>query len=130
MLTGSYWHMIIGGSNGTLLDTVEMLNWKTGEQCYLKSKMPLTVSEHSGAVLDGVPVFCGGYGPSNTRQKGCYKFDKVAKNWQNVSWKWFKVSHWYWSAFHKVKLPICRSIAHATVLSLILSDSLPTRYDP
>ena len=82
--------MIIGGSNGTLLDTVEMFNWKTREQCYLKNKMPLTLSEHSGTVLNGVPIFCGGYGPANTRQKGCYKFDKVNKDWQSVSSKCLK----------------------------------------
>jgi len=122
--------MTIGGKSGNdYISSVELFNWETGEQCFL-ANLPDKFGLHAGAVLDGVPVFCGGYGPSNTRQKGCYKFDKVAKNWQNVSWKWFKVSHWYWSAFHKVKLPICRSIAHATVLSLILSDSLTTSYDP
>jgi hypothetical protein len=33
--------MIIGGSNGsTLLDTVELFNWKTLERCMMKSRCP------------------------------------------------------------------------------------------
>ena len=84
-ILGDFWHMIVGGSNGTsLLDSVELFNWKTREQCMLKSKLPITISEHSGIVFDGVPIFCGGYGLVNTRQKGCYKLDKDTKNWQNV----------------------------------------------
>jgi len=78
--------MVIGGSNGAmLLDTVELFNWKTHEQCQLKAKLPITISEHTGTVFDGVPIFCGGFGPANTRQKGCYKYDKNVMNWQNVS---------------------------------------------
>ena len=80
-----YWHMILGGFNGSaLLDTVEMFNWKTHQQCYLKARLPITVSEHSGTVLDGKPVFCGGFGPDNSRQKGCYKYEKDNKTWINV----------------------------------------------
>jgi hypothetical protein len=83
---GPYWHMIIGGSSGSaLLDSVELFNWKTGQQCFLKSKLPLTVSEHSGTVIDGQPIFCGGYGPNNARQKGCYAYEKSEDRWRNVS---------------------------------------------
>jgi hypothetical protein len=46
--------MIIGGHSGSgLLDTVELFNWKTHQQCELPAKLPLTVSEHSGAVMSG-----------------------------------------------------------------------------
>ena len=77
--------MIIGGSRGpNLLDTVEMYNWKTNEQCFLRANLPRAVSEHTGAVIDGVPVFCGGYGTSNSRLKDCYKFDRAGQTWKNV----------------------------------------------
>ena len=77
--------MIIGGSRGpNLLDTVEMFNWKTKEQCTLSSRLPEAVSEHTGAVIDGSPVYCGGYGTNNTRLKSCYKFDKSSQTWTNV----------------------------------------------
>ena len=78
--------MIIGGSNGqTLLDTVELFNWNTREQCNLTNRLPIIVSEHSGTVLNGAPIFCGGYGPLNLRQKGCYKYDRTTQAWSNVS---------------------------------------------
>jgi hypothetical protein len=84
--SGPYWHMIIGGSNGaSLLNTVEMFNWKTLEHCYLPSTLPLAVSEHSGTVVDGVPIFCGGYGPENDKQNGCYKYDTSDQTWKRVS---------------------------------------------
>ena len=77
--------MIIGGSNGqTLLDTVELFNWKTRQQCTLQTRLPIIVSEHSGAVLSGVPLFCGGYGPLNLRQKGCYKYERTTQAWTSV----------------------------------------------
>ena len=77
--------MIIGGSNGiNLLDTVELFNWKTHEQCDYPAKLPIALSEQSGAVIDGVPVVCGGFG-NNQRQRGCYKLDDVTNSWQAVS---------------------------------------------
>ena len=86
--------MIIGGNDGsTLLDTVELFNWKTKEQCQLKAKLPTTVSEHSGTVYEGVPIFCRGSGLVNSRQNGCYKFETENRVWQDVSYLvlWFYV---------------------------------------
>ena len=67
-----------------LLDTVELFNWKTHEQCDYPAKLPIALSEQSGAVIDGVPVVCGGFG-NNQRQRGCYKLDDVTNSWQAVS---------------------------------------------
>ena len=79
--------MIIGGNDGTaLLNTVELYNWKTKQQCMLRERLPSPISETSGIVLDGVPIFCGGYGKDNEIQKACYKFDPQTRAWENVSY--------------------------------------------
>ena len=86
ILTGPYWHMIIGGyKGGSLLDTVELFNWKTNQSCSLPQKLPIVISEHSGTVLNGIPIVCGGYGPENELQSSCFQLDKETKTWKNVS---------------------------------------------
>ncbi len=86
MISGPYWHMIIGGyAGGVLSDSVELFNWKTNQSCNLPQNLPIVLSEHSGTVLNGVPIVCGGYGPGNKLQSRCFKLDRVTKTWKNVS---------------------------------------------
>ena len=78
--------MIIGGNIGSgLTDTIELFNWKTKEQCNYPVKLPKVLSQLSGAVIGGVPVVCGGYGPGNTRSKECFKLDVDEDSWVPVS---------------------------------------------
>ena len=77
--------MIIGGRSGSdFIDTVELFNWETGEQCYLSSPFPEKFAFSSGAVLNGVPVVCGGNGADGVAQKNCYKFDVNSYDWLKV----------------------------------------------
>ena len=83
------WHMIFGGNGQSgNLKSVELFNWQTGEQCKLANPLPFTVAAHSGAVLDGVPVFCGGIavlGQYPETSNLCYKLNKETMTWERVS---------------------------------------------
>jgi hypothetical protein len=61
------------------LKTVELFNWKTGEQCFLND-MPTERCMHVGQVLDGVPVVCGGLGP----RSDCNTYVKETGSWEKV----------------------------------------------
>ena len=74
--------MIIGGkSAAAYTDSVELYNWNTGAQCSLAS-LPEPFGLHSGTILDGIPVICGG--TTGTVKSDCYEFDKKIKNWLRV----------------------------------------------
>ena len=79
----SDWHMIIGGKNNEDLSSVELFNWRTGEQCPLKD-IPIRVRIHAGTVFQGVPIICGGFS-SEESVSNCYKFSIRDKTWLPVS---------------------------------------------
>ena len=81
------WHLIFGG-NGLIptsrLQSVELFNWQTGEQCQLPD-LPTGVTSHMATVLDDVPVYCGGFSDmSKKADRSCYKLDKTSKTWIKV----------------------------------------------
>ena len=75
--------MIMGGYDLSLpLDSVEVHNWKTGQQCRSTS-LPYGTSHLSGVVMQQIPAFCGG---ANTNYVStCYKFDVAKKQWKQVN---------------------------------------------
>ena len=75
--------MIIGGYDLSLpLDSVELHNWKTGEQCRSTS-LPVPTFLLSGVVMQKMPAFCGGV---NTNYAStCYKLDISKKTWTQVN---------------------------------------------
>ena len=81
-VTEQHWHLITGGDNssGYHLRKVELLNWKTGEQCFLND-MPTERCMHVVQVLDGVPIICGGLGP----RSDCNKYVKDTDSWEKVA---------------------------------------------
>ena len=84
-ISDSKWHLIIGGkSAANYISAVELYIWETGAQCRVKD-LPLAFGKHSGTVIDGVPIVCGGTTDSATIQTKCYKFDSNLKDWLNVS---------------------------------------------
>ena len=75
--------MIIGGvGNIALLNSVELHNWKTGQQC-LGTSLPYAVYFHSGVVMEQMPAFCGGYTTESV--SNCFKFNISMKEWIQVS---------------------------------------------
>ena len=82
------WHLIFGGltiesdPSGYPTDSVELYNWKNGEQCQLPNLNYLIHSQVS-VVLNGTPAFCGGQ--SNQEMIQCWMLDKVTKAWMQVS---------------------------------------------
>ena len=77
--------MIIGGNgyiDGTTLDSVELFNWQTGEQCQI-GDFYKSVGAHSGTVLEGVPIICGGYESGHGLDE-CYKLNKDEMVWEQV----------------------------------------------
>ena len=84
-VSDSKWHLIIGGkSAANYISAAELYNWETGAQCRVKD-LPLAFGKHSGTVIDGVPIVCGGTTDAATIQTKCYKFDTKLKDWLNVS---------------------------------------------
>jgi hypothetical protein len=78
----STWNIIIGGYDGNVnVDSVELHNWKTGQQCFT-TNLPYGVTLHSGVVMEGFPAFCGGL---NTNYiSTCLKFVVAQKQWTQV----------------------------------------------
>ena len=64
--------------------TVELFNWKTGEQCQYPD-LEIATREPSGIVFGDVPVYCGG------ETLDCFKFLKETKTWEKVSFSGNKV---------------------------------------
>jgi hypothetical protein len=67
--------------------TVEALNWKTKEQCLLP-EIPTGLRIHSGTVLYGTPVICGGLN-YEVPQGDCYKLKEEDGIWESVSFRFF-----------------------------------------
>jgi hypothetical protein len=65
--------------------TVEALNWKTKEQCRLP-EIPTGLRIHSGTVLYGTPVVCGGLN-YEVPQGDCYKLKEEDGTWESVSFR-------------------------------------------
>ena len=66
--------MILGGYSTAALVSVELHNWKTGQQCFT-TNLPYGVYYHSGVVMEQTPAFCGYFVST------CYKFDVATKQW-------------------------------------------------
>jgi hypothetical protein len=77
------WHLIFGGFSSSFLNTVELYNWKTGMHCSLPF-LPYGVFQQVSIVMEGTPVFCGGQSNAGTVLH-CFKLEKQAKNWMQVS---------------------------------------------
>ena len=68
--------MLIGGHDGNVgLASVELHNWKTGQQCF-STQLPLIAYYHSGVVMEKTAAFCGGI--------TCFKLDIAKKQWKQV----------------------------------------------
>ena len=77
--------MVIGGRSGSdIIDTVELYNWETGEQCYHPKPFPEKLVFSSGAILNGVPIVCGGSTADGAASTRCYKFDSTSNDWIKV----------------------------------------------
>ena len=77
IISESSWHLIFG-----YLSSVELYNWQTGGQCELNDLPFNDLSSPHGAVIDGVPVFCGGFS-EGAGVKSCFKL--VDKLWTQVA---------------------------------------------
>ena len=79
-------HLIFGGvSHGIgILTSVELYNWKTGEQCRM-ADLPVPITGPSATVLNGNPVFCGGIttGAYNGTTH-CFSLNKELAVWESV----------------------------------------------
>jgi hypothetical protein len=85
--TESHWHMIIGGKSGSnYIDSVELYNWQSGEQCQF-AKLPEGFGLHSGAFFEGVPLVCGG--STGSAKADCYKYVPGSNYWLKVKSKSF-----------------------------------------
>ena len=84
-ITDPPWHLIVGGYSylTTSLKSVELYNWKTGEQCELPD-LPYEISYHTGVTFEGTPAFCGGGYSQTADERRCYKFEKSSLTWTQV----------------------------------------------
>ena len=84
------WHMIIGGKNVDDLSSVELFNWKTGEQCQMED-LPNGIRIHAATVFDGVPLICGGFSAEKLIES-CFKYSSLQQEWIQVSFFAIKVN--------------------------------------
>jgi hypothetical protein len=85
------WHLIFGGLSTTLLNTVELYNWKTGLHCLLPS-LPYEVFQQVSIVMEGTPVFCGGQSNTAVFVFHCFKLVKQTQTWVQVSLFFTKIN--------------------------------------
>jgi hypothetical protein len=83
------WYLIFGGLNfeldpsaGSTIDSVELYNWRNGQQCQLPN-LKDSIYGPISVVFDGTPAYCGGH--SNQELFKCWMLDKVTKTWVQVS---------------------------------------------
>ena len=74
--------MLIGGKNVEDLSSVELFNWKTGEQCPMED-LPQGMRIHAGTVFQGVPLICGGFSAEKLIES-CFKFSIEQREWIRV----------------------------------------------
>ena len=83
-----YWHLIMGGQRGSgILKSVELFNWKTGENCQLDA-LPGEVRGHAAVTLyESLVVYCGGLDKNSTAVSSCYHKQQMKANesWLPVS---------------------------------------------
>ncbi len=89
MIADPDWHLIFGGFSYDLdltadipVDSVELYNWKNGQQCQLPN-LNYPVYAQPSVVMNGTPAYCGGL--SNQELVQCWIFDKVTKTWMQMS---------------------------------------------
>jgi hypothetical protein len=109
-----------GDGSSQKLSSVELYNWKTGEQCQLED-LPHPNAGHTATVLDGTPAFCGGTSPDV--EKRCYKFDKTTLSWIQVRRTPFFFSFFLFSFFLFFFLSFFLSFSISLFLSFFLSIS-------
>ena len=81
--------MIFGGDSANDKEkSLELFNWETWDHCKL-GNLPYGVAGHSGTVMNGIPVFCGGY--SSHSSSWCFKYNIQSKEWEQVK----KLFHHY-----------------------------------
>ena len=67
------------------LTDVELYNWQTGASCQLPDIAVGTCS-HSAAVVDGVPIFCGGNVVSQIGiTDECFQWNQNSLSWVKVA---------------------------------------------
>jgi hypothetical protein len=102
--------LILGGQGSiNPITAVELYNWQTGEQCQLPD-LPYNISALTGRVLDGVPVFCGGFTglESNPVENRCYKMDKSDKSWIQVKIDFLIFNEFKRKKFNQKKIEVWR----------------------
>ena len=73
----------LSDSSGLTLNSVELYNWRTGQQCQLPN-LTNPVASQVSVVMNGTAAYCGGSNAAG-RSLQCFKLDKATKTWMQVS---------------------------------------------
>ncbi len=72
----------LSDSSGLTLNSVELYNWRTGQQCQLPN-LTNPIAGQVSIVMNGTPAYCGG--GTDTGSLQCFNLDKVTRTWVQVS---------------------------------------------
>ncbi len=85
LIVDKAWQLVFGGLSdfsGSVLNSVELYNWRTGQQCQLPN-LTYPIAGQVSIVMNGTPAYCGGTTDANSLQ--CFNLDKVTRTWIKVS---------------------------------------------
>jgi hypothetical protein len=81
---GPEWHMIFGGCDASfnLLQSVELYNWKTGQQCQF-SPLPHPIGYPVSTIMGDTAAYCGGFRSAQSVSE-CFMLEKSTNLWVQV----------------------------------------------
>jgi hypothetical protein len=71
-------------TSGSYLQSVELYNWRTGQQCQLPN-LPSPVYASVAVSMNGTLAYCGGDKGSGNLVQQCFRLDKTTNTWVQVS---------------------------------------------
>ena len=80
----SDWQIIFGGQS-PFLNSVELFNWRTGQQCTFPS-LPNPVYGQAAIAVEGTVAYCGGLNNQGQAVLQCFKLQTSTRTWVQVSW--------------------------------------------
>ena len=64
-----------------LTDLSQVVDLNSNTSCSNLPKFPSKIAYATGALLNNIPIICGGWDSKPTDQNSCYAYDKSSESW-------------------------------------------------
>ena len=73
--------MVATGYDGSNKDLVQVVDLNSNTLCSNLQKFPSAIIEATGAVLNNIPIICGGIDNNDVYQNSCFAYEKSSQSW-------------------------------------------------